>query len=80
MMITEEKFDCSMRNRIVFCKNDKIYEIKELDDQFCKKHIEEKILLINRDRAQLLFTLKDLEDKLQISENSKERRKIRKYF
>jgi hypothetical protein len=29
-----KRFDCSMRNRIVFCKNDKIYEIKEIDDQF----------------------------------------------
>ena len=34
MLKSEKRFDCSMRNRIVFCKNDKIYEIKELDDHF----------------------------------------------
>ena len=29
-----KRFESSMRNRIVFCKNDKIYEIKELDNLF----------------------------------------------
>ena len=29
-----KRFDCSMRNRIVFCKDAKIYEIKELDNLF----------------------------------------------
>jgi hypothetical protein len=30
----DTKFDCSFRHRIVFRQYDKVYEIRELDDQF----------------------------------------------
>ena len=33
MLNSGKRFDCSMRYRIVFVKEDKIYEIKELDDR-----------------------------------------------
>ncbi len=61
----DTKFDCSTRHRIVFSQCEKVYEIKELDDQFNKDQIDDQIPILKSDRLQLLFNLKDLEEKIK---------------
>ena len=39
-----------MRNRIVFCKNEKIYEIKELDNLFHNNQINGDYKIFNKDK------------------------------
>ena len=46
----DRKFDYSTRHRIVFRQCDKVYEIKELDDQFNKDQIYDQIPILKSDR------------------------------
>ena len=46
----DTKFDCSTRYRIVFRQYDKIYEVKELDDQLNNYQIDDQIPILKNDR------------------------------